>query len=93
MKLTTTLAAIALTATQALATPYIEPPQEPKEPPIVTHDGGGVDVGAVLAIILGVAVARELLADKPDPLSTPRPLVWPQTCMNKLGVIVACEGE
>ena len=90
MKLTTTIAAIALTTSTAFATPYVEPP---KEPPTATHDGGVVDAGAILLVLLGAVVVRAILTDKPAPTDGPRPLVRPQTCMNKFGVIVACEGE
>lgn len=92
MKLTTTLCAIALLATQATAE-GIKP--EPK-PPVVTHtspstDSGGADLLPILlgVILVGIIASRN---QQPD-LSTPRPLVRPDLCMDKRGVFVACGEE
>lgn len=69
-------------------------PSDPKPaPPYAYPDessGGGVDLLPILLGVILVGIAASNRGAQPD-LSEPRPQVRPQTCMNKHGVIVACE--
>jgi len=89
---------IALTATQSLAIAY-EEPTVVEEPPVVSEkaatnerQSSGHSDADMLAILGAVALVV-ILANRQPRLDTPRPLVRPQTCMNKHAVIVACDDE
>lgn len=86
MKLTTTLAAIALTTSPAFAEGY-KPPQEPKPPVVVQEDSGGANWIPLLLVVIGAAV---IASNQDNPHEQPRPLVEPDMCMDKQGVFVAC---
>lgn len=80
----------ALLATQASATTYYEPePKPPVEQP-QKSSSDGVDLLPILLGVILVGIAASSRRAEPD-LSEPRPQVRPQTCLNKHGVIVACD--
>ena len=96
--LATVAALAASTATAELKTWTETPGYEGKGPTIgepESHSGGGgsADAGIVaLAVVLGViAFAALKPRQTTTDLSTPRPSVRPQTCLNKHGLIVSCE--
>lgn len=86
MKLTTILAAIALTTSTAFAEGY-KNPQEPKPPVVVQEDSGGANWLPLLVVVIGAAV---IASTAENPHEQPRPLVEPDMCMDKQGVFVAC---
>ena len=83
----------AATAVAALMTaPAHATYQEPI--PIPEIEVGGSDDGAAILLaigILGFILWHSLEDDTPEDLSTPRPTVRPDACLNKDGQIVACQ--
>jgi|DEB0MinimDraft_12_1074336.scaffolds.fasta_scaffold06082_2 hypothetical protein len=62
--------------------------------PIPEIEVGGSDDGAAILLaigILGFILWHSLEDDTPEDLSTPRPTVRPDACLNKDGQTVACE--
>ena len=77
----------ALLATQAAAV-IVEAPIV-SEKPATEERSSSSNMGGTLAI-LGALALVVILANRKPQENEPRPLVQPQTCMNKHAVMVAC---
>lgn len=82
-------AAIIAASTQAHAT-YQEP--IPLPIPEIETDGGDDTAAIILGVgILAFILLHQMRKDTPEDLSTPRPTVRPEGCLDKFGNIAACE--